>query len=141
MALVLICTMIFTVPAFAVTFDQAKKDLAAADSGMQAVKQAVDVAQKEVNDCQYRLEVAERDLQNLKDKKIRFVRPSDMSKKEAEGYIKGIEHDIKEAEKYLERCRKELKNAQSSNKDANKDLQAQWGEIDKAKKALESAVK
>ena len=132
--------MLLTTPVFAgVDRDQALADLRNVEMGVQTVKQAVDSAQKEADAAAYRYENAIKDLALLKDKKITFVRPSDMSKKDAEGYIKYLEHEIKEAEKYVERCKKEYGYALDDCKDANKDLSDQWNDYYKCQKALETA--
>ena len=139
-ALIVICTMLLTTPVFAgADRDKALEDLRNVEQGVQIVKQAVDSTQKEVDAAKYRYENAIKDLDILKDKKITFVRPSDMSKKEAEGYIKLLEHEIDEQEKLIARLKKEYGYAIDANKDANKDLNDQWNDYYKCQKVLESA--
>ncbi len=140
-ALVMICTMIMTTPVFAgtLTKEEVRKDLAGIEAGVQACKQAVDTAQTAENDAKYRLDNAAKELDLLKDKKVTFVRPDGMSKKEAEGIKKSLEHDIHEAEKYLERCKKEYGYAVDDRNDADHNLAKQWNDYAATQKVLETA--
>ena len=49
LALVMVCTMVMTVPVFAVTVDQAKKDVNEVEAGIQGIKQWTDTTQVNVN--------------------------------------------------------------------------------------------
>ena len=140
LALVMVCTMVMTVPVFAITVDQAKLEMNEVEAGIQGVKQWTDTTQINVNDANFRVDRAQKELAEAKDIAHFYVRPEGISDKEAEGQKKNLEKEAEEAKKYYDRCRHELKKAEEERKEAEKELQKQYHKLEKKKKALEAAL-